>query len=216
MSEIKAALFDFDGVIVDTEDSYTEFWNGQGLKYHPEIPNFALGIKGNTLAQVFDKFFSGELEKYRATVEIELDKFEASMPYKFIDGAVDFLKILRQNRINTAVVTSSTKKKMQSVYKVRPEIPEYFDRIFTSDDITKSKPDPECYLKARDFFGANSENGFVFEDSYSGLSAAKASGMCVIVLATTNPAEKIKDFCNLVIPNFQGLGMDLFQNAKLK
>ena len=58
MVKIKAALFDLDGVVVDTEDSYTEFWNAQGEKYHPEIPNFALGRKGSTLAQVFDKFFS--------------------------------------------------------------------------------------------------------------------------------------------------------------
>lgn len=214
MAKIKAALFDLDGVVVDTEDSYTEFWNAQGAKYHPEIPNFALGIKGNTLAQVFDKFFSGSLEQYRAQVEAELDKFEASMPYKFIGGVVDFLKLLKSSGIKTAVVTSSTKKKMESVYKVRPELLELFDRIFTSDDVTKSKPDPQCYNLAAEFFGADSRTGFVFEDSFSGLQAARASGMSVIGLATTNPAEKIGGLCDIIISNFDGQTLEIFDRAQ--
>lgn len=214
MVKIKAALFDLDGVVVDTEDSYTEFWNAQGEKYHPEIPNFALGIKGSTLAQVFDKFFSGNLEKYRTQVELELDKFEASMPYKFIDGIVDFLKLLKSSDIRTAVVTSSTKKKMESVYKVRPELLEFFDRIFTSDDVTKSKPDPQCYNLAAKYFEADPRSGFVFEDSFSGLKAARASGMSVIGLATTNPAEKISPLCDVVIPNFIGVGLEIFEIAQ--
>ena len=214
MAKIKAALFDLDGVVVDTEDSYTEFWNAQGAKYHPEIPNFALGIKGNTLAQVFDKFFSGSLEQYRAQVEAELDKFEAAMPYKFIGGVVDFLKLLKSSGIKTAVVTSSTKKKMESVYKVRPELLELFDRIFTSDDVTKSKPDPQCYNLAAEFFGADSRTGFVFEDSFSGLQAARASGMSVIGLATTNPAEKIGGLCDIIISNFDGQTLEIFDRAQ--
>ena len=49
-----AALFDFDGVIMDTEPQYTIFWNEQGQKYlHKE--NFGPGIKGQTLAQIYDK-----------------------------------------------------------------------------------------------------------------------------------------------------------------
>ena len=44
-----AALFDFDGVVVDTEPQYSIFWNEQGRKYHPEIPEFGRMIKGQTL-----------------------------------------------------------------------------------------------------------------------------------------------------------------------
>ena len=46
-----AALFDFDGVVVDTEPQYSIFWNEQGRKYHPEIPEFGRMIKGQTLTQ---------------------------------------------------------------------------------------------------------------------------------------------------------------------
>ena len=48
-----AALFDFDGVVVDTEPQYTLFWDEKGKKFHPEIPNFGHHIKGQTLIQIY-------------------------------------------------------------------------------------------------------------------------------------------------------------------
>ena len=70
-----AALFDFDGVIMDTEPQYTIFWNEQGQKYlHKE--NFGPGIKGQTLAQIYDKYFSGDLVPVREQITRELNKFE--------------------------------------------------------------------------------------------------------------------------------------------
>ena len=47
-----AALFDFDGVVMDTETQYSIFWNEQGRKYHPELPEFGRLIKGQTLTQI--------------------------------------------------------------------------------------------------------------------------------------------------------------------
>ena len=49
-----AALFDFDGVVVDTETQYSNFWKKQGELYHPDMPDFATRIKGSTLMQIFD------------------------------------------------------------------------------------------------------------------------------------------------------------------
>lgn len=50
-----AALFDFDGVVMDTETQYSIFWNEQGRKYHPELPEFGRLIKGQTLTQIYTK-----------------------------------------------------------------------------------------------------------------------------------------------------------------
>ena len=52
-----AALFDFDGVVVDTEPQYTLFWDVLGKKYHPEIPEFGHHIKGQTLTQIYSQYF---------------------------------------------------------------------------------------------------------------------------------------------------------------
>ena len=53
-----AALFDFDGVVMDTESQYTLFWDAVGKKYHPEIPNFGHHIKGQTLTRLYEKYFA--------------------------------------------------------------------------------------------------------------------------------------------------------------
>lgn len=55
---IKAALFDLDGVVFETESQYSIFWGMIGREYHPEIPDFEYRIKGQTLVQIYDKYFS--------------------------------------------------------------------------------------------------------------------------------------------------------------
>ena len=55
---IKAALFDLDGVVFDPEPQYTQFWIEMGRRYHPELPDLAHVIKGQTLVQIYDRFFA--------------------------------------------------------------------------------------------------------------------------------------------------------------
>lgn len=207
-----AALFDLDGVIVDTEAEYTKFWDAQGAQYHPEIPHFAAGIKGNTLVQVFEKYFFGNI-KAQEKITHELDEFERNMPYNYIAGVLEFLEKIRAGGAKTAIVTSSNDKKMRAVFARRPELRGYFDEVITSERVKKSKPDPEGYLLGASIFGADKTNGFVFEDSTAGLTAAKASGLNVIGLATTYPEERIAHFCDRVISDFRGQTMELFKSV---
>ena len=68
MKELKAALFDLDGVVFDTEPQYTVFWGSQCRLYHPEHPGLEHEIKGSTLDQIYDKWWNGELVKERPVV----------------------------------------------------------------------------------------------------------------------------------------------------
>ena len=124
------------------------------------------------------------------------------MSYDYVEGFEDFIRCLRQKGIKTAVVTSSNMPKMQSVYRKRPEFKELFDEILTSEDFERSKPDPDCYLKAASRFGAQPEECVVFEDSFNGLKSGRAAGMTVVGLATTNSAEAISPLCDEVIENY--------------
>ena len=76
---IKAALFDLDGVVFNTEPQYTVFWGSQCREFHPELPGLEHEIKGQTLTQILDKLFSGELEDKRELVVARLDEFEKNM-----------------------------------------------------------------------------------------------------------------------------------------
>ena len=174
---MKAALFDLDGVVFNTEPQYSVFWGAQCREFHPELPGLENKIKGQTLVQIYDAWFSGPLEGQQAVITARLDDFERQMSYDYIEGFEDYIRSLRQQGVKTAVVTSSNQPKMEAVYAKRPEFKTLFDAILTSEDFERSKPDPDCYLKAAQRFGIDA----------------------------TNTAGDIKSLCDKVIDNFTQL-----------
>ncbi len=213
--KIKAALFDLDGVVFDTETQYTIFWSMIGKEYHPEMEDFAYRIKGQTLVQIYDKYFSdaevfarvGEcagVADGQAKITARLDAFEQDMKFEYIPGFEDFVKDLKAHGVKCAVVTSSNTRKMLHVYREHPEFKDYFDRVLTSEDFSKSKPDPDCYLKGAACFDALPLECVGFEDSFNGLRAVRSAGVFTVGLATTNSEDAIKDYSDYVIGNYVG------------
>ena len=202
-----AALFDFDGVIMDTELQYTIFWNEQGEKYL-HVKNFGPCIKGQTLTQIYDKHFAGELASVREQITSDLNLFEKDMAYEYLPGVQDFLVELRRHNVKIVLVTSSNDEKMENVYRTHPEFKEQFDRILTGDMFKRSKPAPDCFLLGMEIFGTVPENSFVFEDSFHGLQAGRSSGAKVIGLATTNSREAIAGKADYIIDDFTGMTYD--------
>ena len=198
-SKFKAALFDLDGTLLDTEAQYTKFWSEMGRQYRPDLPDFNSLIKGTTLTQIYDLYIA---EEYRATITAQLDAWEAQMDYHLMPGAEDYLKKLRNEGVKTALVTSSNDKKMRCVRRAMPQFYDLFDVVLTSEDFTRSKPFPDCYLKAAEVLDVQPDDCIVFEDAFSGLQAGRDAGMYVIGLATTNPREAIEDKCDRVINSF--------------
>lgn len=75
-----AALFDLDGVIIDTEPQYSVFWDKTGAEYLHDTDHFGMKIKGNTLRQIFDLFFAGH-EDWQKQIASDLLKWEKSMHF---------------------------------------------------------------------------------------------------------------------------------------
>ena len=199
---IKAALFDLDGVVFDTEPQYSVFWGAQCREFHPEHPGLEHEIKGQTLVQIYDAWFSGELAEKQLLITERLNKFEQQMDYIYVPGFEEYISQLRGKGVKTAVVTSSNQPKMEAVYQSHSEFRSMFDAILTSEDFERSKPDPDCYLKAAQRLGVEVEDCVVFEDSFNGLKSGRAAGMYVVGLSTTNPAEAIRPYCDEVIANY--------------
>lgn len=205
--EKKAALFDLDGVVFDTEPQYTVFWRQQCREFHPEHPGLEQEIKGQTLVQIYDTWFSGPLTASRELITQRLNDYERQMAYDYVAGFPDFIARLRADGVLTAVVTSSNMVKMQAVYASHPEFQSLFDAILTSEDFVASKPDPDCYLRAAGRLGVAPEHCVVFEDSFNGLRSGRAAGMRVVGLATTNTADAILSYSDEVIPNYINYGL---------
>lgn len=200
---IKAALFDLDGTLIDTEDQYTVIWGKICRKYRPDIPRLEYLIKGTTLVQIFERYFPNKEDQ----VEIDqfLDKSEAEMDYSFYPGALAFIEDLKKNGVKCAIVTSSNQKKMASVRKAIVNFDNLFDKVLTSEDFTASKPAPDCYLLGAKVFGCEKGECAVFEDAFTGLQAGMSSGIFTFGITTCNSREAIADKCNYVIDTFEGL-----------
>ena len=208
-----AALFDFDGVVVDTEPQYTIFWDEQGRKYLSE-EDFGRSIKGQTLGQIFGGHFVG-MDDVQQQIVSDLNEYEKHMRFDFLPGVVDFMKALKEKGIKIAIVTSSNDLKMANVYREHPELTSMVDRILTSDSFTRSKPDPECFLMGAKVFDTVVDNCVVFEDSFHGLEAARRAGMKIVGLCTTNPREAIFDKANVVIDDFTNFTVEDFEQLVL-
>ena len=204
-SIFKAALFDLDGVVFDTEPQYTIFWGSICHQYHPEHPDLEHEIKGSTLTQIYDRWFGGDLTSVREDVTRRLNDFEQQMHFDYIEGFETLIGTLRQHGVKTAVVTSSNQPKMESVYRHQQGFRSLFDAILTSEDFERSKPDPDCYLKAAQRFDAQPYECIIFEDSFNGLRSGRSAGMTVVGLATTNTAEQIAPLSDIQIADYRGL-----------
>jgi len=214
MSTFKAALFDLDGVVFNTEPQYSVFWGSQFNCYYPDQPGLEQAIKGQTLTQIYDRFFAGSLEVEREAITARLNDYERKMSFPYIDGVLAFIEDLHRHHIHTAVVTSSNQAKMARVYEQHPEFQSLFDAILTSEDFKHSKPHPDCYLKAMAQFGVTSTESIVFEDSINGLRSGRDSGAFVVALTTSHPTEVLQPLSDYQIPDFSMVDTSVF-NALL-
>lgn len=205
MDKLKAALFDLDGVVFDTEPQYTVFWGGICRQYHPEHPGLEHEIKGQTLTQIYDRWFSGPLLSEQDSITARLNDYEQQMHYDYIAGFEPLIATLHHHGVKTAVVTSSNIPKMESVYRYQMGFCSLFDAILTSEDFERSKPDPDCYIKAAQRLDTENDECIVFEDSFNGLKSGRAAGMTVVGLATTNTVEAIKPLSDLQLKDYDGL-----------
>ena len=202
--EMNAALFDLDGVIINTEPLYTGFWQEIGKEYFPDDESFAHKLKGQTLSNIFSLYFDGD-EIAKKTIRQKLDNFEAQMDFPLVSGIENFLLQLKEAAIPAVVVTSSDRYKMESLKKKRPSLMDGFNRVFTAEDSQKSKPAPDCYISAAKSLGFCPCECCVFEDSVSGLKAARDSGAFVVGLTTSFPNEIVDEMSDMSIPNFLNL-----------
>lgn len=202
MNSRRAALFDLDGVLIDSESVYTVFWDNIEKIYPTGIPDFANAIKGSTLSSIMDLYPDSEV---KANVLERLKEQERTMKFEIFDGVIDFLEDLKAHDIPCAIVTSSNERKMDKLFHQHPRFKDYFKVIVTDSQVTRSKPDPQGYLLAARQLDCDPANCCVFEDSYFGLEAGRRAGAKVVALSTTNPASTLEGKADKIIPSFKHL-----------
>jgi pseudouridine-5'-monophosphatase len=206
---VRHAIFDLDGVLLDTERIYTDASNMVAARYGK---THDWSIKGNMIGRpALDsaKYFVEALElpmspeEYLAARDVYLDAHIASagaMP-----GAEAFTRELRRLGIPIAVATS-TGKALYGV-KVAPHLPWFsvFSAIVCGDDprVVKGKPAPDIFLVAARELGADPETCVVFEDSPAGVAAAIAAGMQVVALPDPNMDHRRYTGADAIVRSFE-------------
>ena len=196
---IKAIVFDFDGLIIDTETPAYEAFRDVFEEYGVELSLEAYSQCIGTSFAVFNPFnYLDECmgrKMDRDVVGRQVDKRH----HKLLElatlrpGVIDYLAHARELKLSIGLATSSPLSWI-TPYFDRFELHKYFDSITTADEVAKVKPDPELYLKSLVKLGVAGAETIAFEDSLNGLKAAKAAGLhCVVV---PNPSTQHFPFEN--------------------
>lgn len=194
-----AALFDLDGVIIDSEGLYTEFWADMDKRFPTGVADFAMKIKGSTLPRIYDAYFPDK--RVQNEISAMLEDFEHKMQAEIYPGVCDMISDLRSAGFSIAIVTSSNRQKMTRLLQRLPVIEQIVDTILTDADVTNSKPHPEGYMKAAERLGCRPCDCVVFEDSFAGIEAGRRAGGKVVGVATTNLLEDISPLVDIAVRN---------------
>lgn len=207
-SEI-AVIFDMDGVICHTNPyhslAFREFFAARNLA--PTDEEFAEHMFGKSNSYILSHFFKRPVAGAEL-LEMEQEKEglfrKIYEPYiEPITGIVEFMSDLKQHGVKLGVATSAPYANLELILS-KIDIREKLGSILASEDVKKHKPDPEVYLKSAANLGVNPDQCLVFEDSFSGISAALNAGMRVVGVLSSHTKEELPP-CNLYIDDYTDL-----------
>ncbi len=194
---IKAIIFDFDGLIIDTESVWYESYKETLKSYQFDLPLAEFGECIGSDETVLNTYFKKNLGESCNVDEIETRAFDIyktkmSSPEARI-GVLDYLQEASEMGFKIGLASSSSKEWVTKYLKELGLL-NYFEVIVTRDDVEKVKPAPDLYLKAINDLKIDSSEGVAFEDSLNGSIAAMTAGLkCVIV---PNPVTELSAFEN--------------------
>lgn len=212
---VKTIFFDLDGVVIDSEKLHLR---ALGLTLEKNGILFQHTILDGFVGRSDKSFFRYVHENIDNRIDIEdfLKQkdvlFEGLLTeLQFVEGFTDFMRVVKDANIQTALVTSSS---LQTVHKGDRLLHflQSFDIVITEDDTTKHKPHPDPYLLALERSGADKEATIIVEDSINGIIAGKAAGCIVCGVTTSFDAATLKNAgADFVFDSYRELENSFFQ-----
>jgi HAD superfamily hydrolase (TIGR01509 family) len=207
---LRGIIFDMDGVLADTRAAHTLAWGAFLERYgiQVDINQFINETFGQTNQMILSRFYPEEVKDpkfvHRMGMEKEdlfLDGFARSNTLP-PPGLLAFLAKLKAHAIAISVGSSAPRQNIDAVIKAFG-IEEYFSAIISSENVTRSKPDPEVFTKAAQAMNLPPEECVVFEDSIHGMESGRSAGCLVVGITTLHPAKELADYTDATLPNFE-------------
>lgn len=218
MKNVKAILFDMDGVIFDTERVYLEEWKQvfkkYGYKMKDEIYISVMGTGRENVKKVFKEYYGDNLpiEDMYVDKDILLNEAVSENKIPLKTGAVDILSYLKDNGYKTALATSAKRDRLEIQLHLA-DIKDKFDAIVCIDDVGKGKPNPDIFLLAAEKIGVEPSDCMVIEDSEAGIMAAFNAGMIPVhVKDLKEVSETIMKHSKRQFNNLHGIKQYIIEN----
>lgn len=203
---IKAVIFDMDGVVVFNHDyhfkAWMEFAERYGFELNEEI--YRDQFNGRTNKELFQMIFEDPSDEDIETYSAEKEELYRELYYDEMavsPGFLDFIAYLKRERLKIALATSAPTENVDWILdnlQLRP----VFDVVVDGSEVDNGKPDPEIYLTVCTKLDINPKNCLVFEDSIAGIQAGVAAECVTVGVASSHEEWEIKDLVEHVIHDF--------------
>lgn len=223
---LKAVIFDFDGVICDSELLHYRALNTVFNRYGVDVPKAVhwdkyLGYTDVENIEAVNRDYAMGLDDagVRTVMAEKKRAFEAMARAEslIIDGVATFVRMLVENTIDRAICSGALRSDIDMMLN-GSGFAEAFEIIVTADDITKGKPDPQGYLMALDKLNAATGGGIhssdcvVIEDSHWGLEAAASAGMHPVAVTNTYGRDMLETKAEFVVDRLDRISIDTLKN----
>lgn len=209
---MKACIFDFVGVIVDSVEAHYLSWLKVAKDYQIKLDkdNYLKEMSGrkayDNVGILLGERANDELKKKVVDKKTEVyltlvDKYVKPLP-----GITPFLSELKRSTVPIALASSSRKKTILPILKRYSLLP-YFNSVITAEDVKHAKPNPELFLTAALRLSINPEDCIVFEDSFSGVQAAHSAHMKVVLVTSSFKKIDMPEV-DLTIKDFTQISVD--------
>jgi HAD superfamily hydrolase (TIGR01509 family) len=202
---VRGLLFDFDGLLLDTESPSRLVWEELYREHGHELPRERWATLVGTIGAEWDPFAHLEelvgarldraaLDARRRTREFELIDLEDLRP-----GVEDYLAEAQRLGLRTGIVSSSSRRWIERNLGRLRRLDEWEVIVAADGDPARAKPQPTLYLEALDALGLASHEAIAFEDSPNGVRAAKAAGLYCVAVPNPITATLALDDADLVV-----------------
>jgi beta-phosphoglucomutase len=208
-----SAIFDMDGTLIDNTPYHLNSWQALFKKYGKgdlKADTYHKEISGIPIMDTLKRLFSNDHDEagLKALLKEKEDLYKSLYtPFAApVNGLENFLTELKNAGVKMAIASSATVDDINFILSHVP-IRNDFDIIIDGSQVSKSKPNPQIFLKAAKDLNTRPEDCVVFEDSIAGIKAANAAGMKVVGITTGNTADKLQP-SDLIISDYTDINFN--------
>jgi beta-phosphoglucomutase len=201
--EIKAVLFDLDGVLLKSMEQHLEAWQHAFSRFNTVIKDsdfYQLEGRGvKAVVETLISKFGLDPSLKEQLIEVKVAYYNEKFRPEFYKNLYNVLDLLKNKQIDMAVITGGYRDRVTKI--VEEFFEGYFSAIVTSDDVKNTKPFPEPYLKGATLLGYRPAQCLVVENAPMGVESAKKAGMKVVAITTTMTRDYLKK-ADVVVDTF--------------